>query len=82
MVHIPVRWSHEETVVNLLKEIIVNQELHMAQVVDLQASLGALTAAVNALITKSGSGIQPSALDPIKAGLDNLTATVNAAVAQ
>jgi len=82
MIRIPVHWSHEETVVNLLKEIIVNQELHMAQVSDLQASLDALTTAVNALIAKPSSGIQPAELDPIKAGLDNLTASVNAAVAQ
>lgn len=83
MIHIPLHWSHEETVVNLLKEILVNQErIEMALVTDLQASLDALTTALNALIAKASTGIQPAQLDPIKAGLDNLTTAVNAAVAQ
>lgn len=82
MIEIPVHWSHEETVVHLLKEIVTNQEISMAQVPELQASLDALTTAVNALVAKPSTGIQPAELDPIKAGLDNLTATVNAAVAQ
>jgi hypothetical protein len=81
MIHIPFHWTHEETVLNLLKEILINQELQMAQVAELQASLDALTTAVNALIAKPSTGIQPSALDPIKTGLDNLTTAVNSAVA-
>jgi len=81
MIHIPFHWTHEETVLHLLKEILTNQELQMAQVSELQASLDTLTTAVNALIAKPSTGIQPAELDPIKAGLDNLTASVNAAVA-
>ena len=81
MIHIPFHWSHEETVVNLLKEILVNQErIEMALVTDLQASLDALTTAVSALIAKPSTGIQPAELDPIKTGLDTLTANVNAAL--
>ena len=80
MICIPENWTFKKTVVRLLREILTNQELQMAQVSELQASLDALTAAVNALLAKPNTGIQPAELDPIKAGLDNLTATVNAAV--
>ena len=84
MIQIPNHWTHKQTVVNLLLEILANQDLEkesrMAQVVELQASLDALTNAVTALINKPSTGIQPAELDPIKTGLDTLTANVNAAL--
>ena len=82
MIGIPESWTFKLTVVRLLKETLVNQELQMAQVAELQASLDALTSAVTALIAKPSTGIQPAELDPIKAGLDSLTANVTAAVGQ
>ena len=62
---------------------IVERRSRMAQVTDLETSIAALTTAVNALVTAfqtKASGIDPATLDPVKASLDSLTATVNQVV--
>lgn len=53
----------------------------MAQASDLSASLSSLAVAVNALaqaFANKPSGVDPASLDPIKQGMDDLTASVNA----
>jgi hypothetical protein len=65
--------------------IVVIESFHfgaklMAQAADLTASFNGLSAAVKALadaFAAKAFGVDPAALDPIKQGMDDLTAAVN-----
>lgn len=74
----PQHWTHEETVLHLLKEILVNQESQMAAIDDLNANVEKLQADVTTLL----SGVTPNAqVEAAAAAVAAIDATVTNALA-
>jgi hypothetical protein len=64
----------------LVIHFTILEKSHMAQVSDLNASFNALSNVVAQLLAKQSAGIDPASLDPLKAGMDQLTAQISAAL--
>jgi hypothetical protein len=63
----------------LVIHFTILEKSHMALVSDLTASFNALSDAVSKLLGRP-AGIDPASLDPLKAGMDQLTAQISAAL--
>jgi len=81
MIRIPDHWTFEVTVVRLLKEILINQEMTMAAIDDLNSQVAQLQADVQALISKT-SGTPDAAIQAVTAQVNALDTQVKTALGQ
>lgn len=79
---VPEHWSFEKTVVRLLKEILINQEIQMAAIDDLNAAVSQLSTDVQALIAKPSGGTPDAAVQAVTDQVNALDQQVKTALGQ